>query len=97
MWGGRENRDMSNEDMAAKDELIRQAQVQAETLEKPTADGVCLHHADLAKGTALALRLLVGLYGRRDHRSPLTLLAGIGVPTPLCVLLWAIGTSKGWW
>ena len=87
----------SNEDVAAKDELIRQAKRQAEALETPTADGVCVHHADLAKGTALALRLLVGLYGGRDPRSPLTLLAGIGAPTPVCVLLWVIGSAKGWW
>jgi len=88
---------MSTEDIAAKDELIRQAKRQAEMLEQPTADGVCVHHADLAKGTALSLRLLVGLYGRRESKTPLTMLAGIGVPTPVCVLIWVIGTAKGWW
>ena len=24
-------------------------------------------------------------------------LAGIGIPTPICILLWFIGSSKGWW
>lgn len=88
------------ESNAARQVLIEQANRQAEILERAPSGAVCANHEDLAKGTALSLRLLVGLYQRpsvNGKNGVLGVLAGIGVPTPICILVYTIGHSRGWW
>jgi hypothetical protein len=91
---------MANE---AMQELIRQAEEQAKKLENgagPSAEGACVHHGELARGVSLSLRLqLVQARGAiQQARGGLWGLgASLGIPAPVCALLWAIGQAKGWW
>jgi hypothetical protein len=88
-----------HEQEAAVDVLIDQAERKAAALERAPAGAVCEQHSDMAAGVALSLRLLIGLY-RRSARPTLMSpggLASLGIPTPVCVLIWVVGSSKGWW
>ena len=85
--------------------LIQDAERQADTLERADNAGTCPRHPDLAKGVSLSLRMLVGLYqaqcSAERKRSLVHPLAGLGIGggtmTPICILFWSIGKSKGWW
>ena len=94
-------------------ELVRQAEEQAKKLENgagPGASGACLHHGELARGVSLGLRLqavqarafytaIETLTNKEPSRvsSFAALGASFGIPTPICVLAYFIGMSKGWW
>jgi len=84
-------------------ELIRQAEQQAEKLENgagPGAQGACPYHGELARGVSLSLRLqLVQARetAKTGHGGLLGLGASLGIPAPVCALIWAIGNARGWW
>lgn len=87
--------------------MIDNAKAQASALEtaQPT-DAVCPSHGQLARAEALSLRICAELLRRdceREDTAPITLKglakigAGIGVPTPICALIYMVGAGKGWW
>ncbi len=79
-------------------ELVRQAEAHAKLLEQPVKGGkVCDSHDDLARGVSLALRLLAVVYRKNLTNNAWAWATGIGIPTPVCLFVWLIGTSKGWW
>ena len=84
-------------------ELIRQAEAQASKLENgsgPTAAGTCQSHGELARGVSLSLRLLLVTANASvdaKKKSGLAMGASMGIPTPLCLLVWFVGKAKGWW
>jgi hypothetical protein len=91
---------MANGD-AALDIVIGDARTAAAEMESAPCQTACPDCPHLRKALRLSLLLLVGLYERRSARwTPGTAVAGLaslGVPTPVCVLVWLVGQSKGWW
>ena len=54
------------EDRAARNVLVSQAERQASILEQAPTGDVCPSHGDLSKGVSISLRMLIGLYDRRQ-------------------------------
>jgi hypothetical protein len=82
----------------AMQELTRQVKEKADALEH-SANKPCTpeSHQEVSSGVALCLRMLLVIANRGAPASPLAGLAAIGIPTPVCVLVWAIGVAKNWW
>ena len=82
-------------------ELTRQAEAQAKKLENEagaSVPGTCPSHGELSRGVSISLRLLcVQARQPRSLTGVIARMLSVGMSAPICLLIYFIGTGKGWW